>query len=247
MNDPRETAAETSTEPFISHLVELRRRVIRALLAVALVFVGLVGWAADIFRLLARPLLMNLPKDGKMIVTDVTGSFFVPVKVTLLLALVIALPFVLYQLWAFVAPGLYRHEKRWIAPLVGSSYALFLAGMAFAYFAVFPAVFRIMAHYNAPLGVQMTTDISHYLSFVLTLFVAFGMAFEVPVAVVLLVCTGALTVAKLNKSRPYVIVGAFIVAAVATPPDVISQLMLAVPLVVLFEAGLLAARVMTRR
>ncbi len=238
---------ETSTASFISHLVELRRRVIRALLAVALVFLGLAGWAADIFRWLARPLRMNLPENGKMIVTDVTGSFFVPIKVTLLLALVIALPFVLYQLWAFVAPGLYRHEKKWIAPLIGSSYALFLAGMAFAYFLVFPAVFRIMAHYNAPLGVQMTTDIGHYLSFVLTLFVAFGMAFEVPVAVVLLVHTGALTVEKLKKSRPYVIVGAFIVSAVVTPPDVISQLMLAVPLVALYEAGLCAARVMTRR
>ncbi|CCD29494.1 Sec-independent protein translocase protein TatC [Candidatus Glomeribacter gigasporarum BEG34] len=243
MNDQHTTSADS----FISHLVELRRRVIRALLAVALVFLGLVGWAADIFRWLARPLLMNLPKDGKMIVTDVTGSFFVPVKVTLLLALVIALPFVLYQLWAFVAPGLYRHERKWIAPLVGSSYALFLAGMAFAYFVVFPTVFRIMAHYNAPLNVQMTTDISHYLSFVLTLFVAFGMAFEVPVAVVLLVHTGALTVEKLKKSRPYAVVGAFIVAAIVTPPDVISQLMLAVPLVALYEAGLWAARVITRR
>src|SRR5260364_80611 len=239
MNDQHTTSADS----FISHLVELRRRVIRALLAVALVFLGLVGWAADIFRWLARPLLMNLPKDGKMIVTDVTGSFFVPVKVTLLLAL----PCVLYQLWAFVAPGLYRHEGKWIAPLVGSSYALFLAGMAFAYFVVFPTVFRIMAHYNAPLNVQMTTDISHYLSFVLTLFVAFGMAFEVPVAVVLLVHTGALTVEKLKKSRPYAVVGAFIVAAIVTPPDVISQLMLAVPLVALYEAGLWAARVITRR
>src|SRR5260363_104531 len=180
MNDQHTTSADS----FISHLVELRRRVIRALLAVALVFLGLVGWAADIFRWLARPLLMNLPKDGKMIVTDVTGSFFVPVKVTLLLALV-----------------------------------------------------------NA----QMTTDISHYLSFVLTLFVAFGMAFEVPVAVVLLVHTGALTVEKLKKSRPYAVVGAFIVAAIVTPPDVISQLMLAVPLVALYEAGLWAARVITRR
>lgn len=238
---------EKSVDTLISHLVELRQRVIRALLAVVLVFLGLIGWSADIFHWLARPLLLNLPQDGKMIVTDVTGSFFVPLKVTLLLAWVIALPFVLHQLWAFVAPGLYKHEKKWIAPLVASSYALFLSGMAFAYFVVFPAVFRIMAHYNAPLNVQMMTDISHYLSFVLTLFIAFGMAFEVPVAVVLLVHTGVLTVEKLKQSRPYVIVGAFVVAAVVTPPDVISQLMLAVPLVVLYEVGIGAARIIAKR
>ena len=167
MSDPQQNKDEAVEETFISHLVELRDRIIRAGISVIVVFIGLVYWAPDIFKLLARPLMQNLPKDGKMIVTDVTGSFFVPMKVTMLVAFVIALPFVLYQIWAFVAPGLYQHEKKLVAPLVGSSYTLFLCGMAFAYFVVFPTIFRVMAHYNAPLGAEMTTDIDNYLSFVL--------------------------------------------------------------------------------
>jgi sec-independent protein translocase protein TatC len=242
VSDPQQNQSEGAEETFISHLVELRDRIIRAGISVIIVFVGLVYWAPDIFRLLARPLMMNLPKDGKMIVTDVTGSFFVPMKVTMMVALVIALPFVLYQIWAFVAPGLYQHEKKLVAPLVGSSYTLFLCGMAFAYFVVFPTIFRVMAHYNAPLGAQMTTDIDNYLSFVLTMFLAFGVTFEVPIVVVLLVRMGILTVPKLKQIRPYVVVGAFVVAAVVTPPDVFSQLILAVPLIVLYEAGIIAAR-----
>lgn len=242
MSDPQQTQDEGTEETFISHLVELRDRIIRAGISVIVVFVGLVYWAPDIFRLLARPLMQNLPRDGKMIVTDVTGSFFVPMKVTMLVAFVIALPFVLYQIWAFVAPGLYQHEKKLVAPLVGSSYTLFLCGMAFAYFVVFPTIFRVMAHYNAPLGAEMTTDIDNYLSFVLTMFLAFGVTFEVPIIVVLLVRMGVLTVKKLKEIRPYVIVGAFIVAAVVTPPDVFSQLILALPLIVLYEAGIIAAR-----
>jgi sec-independent protein translocase protein TatC len=206
------------------------------------VFIGLVYWAPDIFRLLARPLMQNLPKDGKMIVTDVTGSFFVPMKVTMLVAFVIALPIVLYQIWAFVAPGLYQHEKKLVGPLVGSSYTLFLCGMAFAYFVVFPTIFRVMAHYNAPLGAEMTTDIDNYLSFVLTMFIAFGVTFEVPIVVVLLVRMNVVTLKKLKEIRPYVIVGAFVISAVVTPPDVFSQLILAIPLVVLYEAGIIAAR-----
>jgi sec-independent protein translocase protein TatC len=186
--------------------------------------------------------MMNLPKDGKMIVTDVTGSFFVPMKVTMLVAFVIALPIVLYQIWAFVAPGLYQHEKKLVMPLVSSSYLLFLCGMAFAYFVVFPTIFRVMAHYNAPLGAEMTTDIDNYLSFVLTMFLAFGVTFEVPIVVVLLVRMGILTVPKLKQIRPYVVVGAFVVSAVVTPPDVFSQLILAIPLIVLYEAGIIAAR-----
>ena len=207
------------------------------------VFVCLVYWAPNIFHLLARPLLDNLPAGGKMIVTDVTGSFFVPMKVTMMVALVIALPVVLYQLWAFVAPGLYAHEKRLVMPLVGSSYALFLAGMSFAYFLVFPTIFRVMAHYNAPLGAQMSTDIDKYLSFALTTFLAFGATFETPIVVVLLVGMGVLTIKKLKKIRPYVVVGAFVVAAVVTPPDVFSQLILAVPLILLYEVGIIAARI----
>ena len=242
MSDPQQTRDEGGEETFISHLVELRDRIIRAGISVIVVFLGLVYWAPDIFRLLARPLLQNLPKGGKMIVTDVTGSFFVPMKVTMLVALVIALPFVLYQIWAFVAPGLYQHEKKLVVPLVGSSYALFLCGMAFAYFVVFPTIFRVMAHYNAPLGAEMSTDIDNYLSFVLTMFVAFGVTFEVPIVVVLLARMGLVTVKKLKEIRPYVIVGAFVVSAVVTPPDVFSQLILAIPLIVLYEAGIIAAR-----
>lgn len=242
MSDPQQTQDEGTEETFISHLVELRDRIIRAGLAVIVVFIGLVYWAPDIFRLLARPLMQNLPKDGKMIVTDVTGSFFVPMKVTMLVAFVIALPIVLYQIWAFVAPGLYQHEKKLVGPLVGSSYTLFLCGMAFAYFVVFPTIFRVMAHYNAPLGAEMTTDIDNYLSFVLTMFLAFGVTFEVPIVVVLLVRMNVLTIKKLKEIRPYVIVGAFVISAVVTPPDVFSQLILAIPLIVLYEAGIIAAR-----
>ncbi|WP_345811938.1 twin-arginine translocase subunit TatC [Paraburkholderia sp. PREW-6R] len=242
MSDPQQTHNEGTEETFISHLVELRDRIIRAGLAVIVVFVGLVYWAPDIFRLLARPLMQNLPKDGKMIVTDVTGSFFVPMKVTMMVAFVIALPIVLYQIWAFVAPGLYQHEKKLVGPLVGSSYTLFLCGMAFAYFVVFPTIFRVMAHYNAPLGAEMTTDIDNYLSFVLTMFIAFGVTFEVPIVVVLLVRMNLVTLKKLKEIRPYVIVGAFVISAVVTPPDVFSQLILAVPLIVLYEAGIIAAR-----
>jgi len=239
VSDPQ--PSQPAEDTFISHLIELRDRLIRAGVAVLVVFLGLVYWAPDIFHLLARPLLQNLPKDGHMIVTDITGSFFVPMKVTMVVALVIALPVVLYQVWAFIAPGLYQHEKRLVVPLVSSSYLLFLCGMAFAYFLVFPTIFRVMAHYNAPLGAQMSTDIDKYLSFVLTTFLAFGMTFEVPIIVVLLVRMGWLSIAKLKQIRPYVVVGAFIVAAVVTPPDVFSQLILAVPLILLYEVGILAA------
>jgi sec-independent protein translocase protein TatC len=242
VSDPQLNQTEGTEETFISHLVELRDRIIRAGIAVIVVFLGLVYWAPDIFRLLARPLMVNLPKDGKLIVTDVTGSFFVPMKVTMMVALVIALPVVLYQIWAFVAPGLYQHEKKLVVPLVGSSYTLFLCGMAFAYFVVFPTIFRVMAHYNAPLGAEMNTDIDNYLSFVLTMFIAFGVTFEVPIVVVILVRMGLLTVKKLRQIRPYVIVGAFIVSAVVTPPDVFSQLILALPLIILYEVGIIAAR-----
>jgi len=246
VSDPQQNRDEGTEETFISHLVELRDRIIRAGISVIVIFLGLVYWAPDIFRLLARPLMQNLPQGGKMIVTDVTGSFFVPMKVTMLVAFVIALPFVLYQLWAFVAPGLYQHEKKLVMPLVASSYTLFLCGMAFAYFVVFPTIFRVMAHYNAPLGAEMTTDIDNYLSFVLTMFLAFGVTFEVPIVVVLLVRMGVLTIKKLKEVRPYVVVGAFIVAAVVTPPDVFSQLILALPLIVLYEAGIIAARLFVR-
>lgn len=241
--DPQE---ESQQETFISHLVELRQRVVKAVAGVILVFVALVYWAPDIFNLFSRPLIESLPSGGKMIVTDVTGSFFVPMKVTMLVAFLIALPWVLYQIWQFVAPGLYQHEKRLIMPLVTSSYVLFLAGVAFAYFLVFPTVFHFMAHYNAPLGAEMSTDIDKYLSFAMTTFLAFGITFEVPVVVIVLVRFGVVELEKLREIRPYVIVGAFIIAAIVTPPDVLSQLLLAVPLILLYELGLIMAKIIGR-
>jgi len=183
-----------------------------------------------------------LPAGGKMIVTDVTGSFFVPMKVTMLVAFIIALPVVIYQLWAFIAPGLYQHERKLVIPLVVSSYSLFIFGMAFAYFLVFPTVFNFMASYNAPLGAEMSTDIDKYLSFAMNTFLAFGLTFEVPVVVVVLVRMGMVPLAKLKEIRPYVIVGAFVISAIVTPPDVLSQLLLAVPMTLLYELGLLVAR-----
>jgi len=245
VSDPQQS--QPAEDTFISHLIELRDRIIRAGASVIVVFLALVYWAPNIFHLLARPLLQNLPKDGRLIVTDVTGSFFVPMKVTMMVALVIALPVVLYQIWAFIAPGLYQHEKRLVLPLVSSSYLLFLCGMSFAYFLVFPTIFRVMAHYNAPLGAQMSTDIDKYLSFALTTFLAFGMTFEVPIVVVLLVRMGILSIAKLKQIRPYVVVGAFVVAAVVTPPDVFSQLILAIPLILLYEVGIVAAWLLVRQ
>ena len=227
-------------DTFISHLMELRDRLLRCLIAIALVFVCLFPWAKDLYSLLAQPLLAVLPQGGQMIATDVVGVFLVPVKVAGMVAIMITMPYLLYQLWAFVAPGLYAHEKKLVVPLVLTSSLLFLAGMSFAYFLVFPVVFKFMASI-APEGVAWMTDIDKYLSFVLTMFIAFGITFEVPVAVVLLVRMGVISVAKLKEIRPYVVVGAFVVGAVFTPPDVVSQLMLAFPLWLLYEIGILAA------
>jgi sec-independent protein translocase protein TatC len=227
-------------DTFISHLVELRQRLLRALLAVLLVFLCLFPWAKDIYALMAKPLLAVLPQGGQMIATDIVGVFLVPLKVTLLVALVTALPYVLFQIWSFIAPGLYPHERRFGLPLIITSFLLFLTGMAFAYFLVFPTVFRFMASV-APAGVAWMTDIDKYWSFVLTMFVAFGVTFEVPVAVVLLVRMNVVTTAKLREIRPYVAVGAFVIGAIFTPPDVVSQLLLAVPLWLLYEAGIIVA------
>jgi len=228
-------------DTLISHLIELRGRLLRSMCAVLIVFLCLLPWAKELYTLLAQPLLATLPQGGRMIATDVVGVFVVPLKVALLTALLIALPYVLYQTWAFVAPGLYAHEKRLVLPLTIASSLLFLIGMAFAYFLVFPLVFRFMVSV-VPAGVAWMTDIDKYLSFVLTMFVAFGVAFEVPVVIVLLVRTGIVGIEKLREVRPYVIVGAFVIGAVLTPPDVISQLMLAVPLWLLYEIGILVAR-----
>lgn len=214
-------------------------------MALLLIFVCLFPWAADLYALLAQPLLAKLPQGGQMIATDVTTPFFVPVKVALMTAFLVALPYILFQIWSFIAPGLYAHEKRWIVPLVVASLLLFLSGMAFAYFAVFPMVFGFITA-SAPKGVAVMTDIDKYLSFVMSMFLAFGVTFQVPVAVVAGVKTGFVSVAKLREIRRYVIVGAFIVGAVLTPPDVVSQFMLAVPLWLLYEAGIWVAVWMTR-
>jgi len=225
----------------MSHLVELRDRLLRCVIALVLVFICLFPWARDLYSMLAKPLLASLPAGGQLIATEVTAPFLVPIKVTLMAALVIALPYLLYQIWAFVAPGLYAHEKKLVMPLVTTSTVLFLCGMAFAYFLVFPIVFHFIISV-APEGVAVMTDIGKYLDFVLTLFLAFGVTFEVPVAVVILVRMGMVSVAKLREIRPYVIVGAFVIGAIFTPPDVVSQVMLAVPLWVLYELGIFVAQ-----
>ena len=232
-------------ETFLSHLIELRARLVRAIVAVLVVMLCLFPWAKEIYSALAAPLLHALPKGATMIATDVTGTFFVPLKVTLMAAFLIALPYVLWQVWAFVAPGLYQHERRLAMPVLVSSFLCFLAGMAFAYFIVFPIAFGFFAGY-APAGVTMMTDIDKYLSFVLTMFIAFGITFETPVVVIVLVRFGIVSLEKLRAMRPYMIVGAFVIGAVFTPPDVVSQLLLAVPLWLLFELGLLLARFVQR-
>lgn len=236
---------EQQEDSFISHLVELRDRLLRAVVAVVVVFVCLMPWAGDIYDILAHPMMTALPEGTKMIATGVVTPFFVPMKVTLLVAFVIALPFVLYQAWCFIAPGLYAHEKRLGLPLVVGSTVLFLAGMAFCYFFVFGTVFKFIAQF-APKSITPAPDIEQYLAFVMSMFLAFGITFEVPVIVIVLVKLGIVDVAKLKEARPYVIVGAFVIAAVVTPPDVVSQLMLAVPMCLLYELGIFLSRFVTR-
>jgi sec-independent protein translocase protein TatC len=243
MTDPTATP-DGPQETFISHLIELRTRLMRSIISVVVVLLCLVPWAKEIYALLAAPLLHALPKGATMIATDVTGTFFVPLKVTLMTAFLVALPYVLWQAWAFVAPGLYQHEKRLALPVLISSCVFFLIGMAFAYFVVFPVAFTFFAAY-APAGVTMMTDIDKYLSFVLTMFIAFGLTFEVPVVVIVLVRMRVVSLEKLRAIRPYVIVGAFVVGAIFTPPDVVSQLLLAVPMWLLYELGLIMARLVT--
>jgi sec-independent protein translocase protein TatC len=233
-------------QPFISHLIELRDRLLRVVAAVLLVFLGLFPFANDIYTLLARPLMRHLPEGTSMIATEVASPFLTPFKLALVLAFFIAIPYVLYQAWAFVAPGLYRHEKRLVLPLVVSSTLLYYLGMAFAYFVVFPIVFGFFISV-APEGVAVMTDIAAYLDFVLKLFFAFGVAFEVPVATVLLVVTGMTTAQALAEKRPYIIVGVFVIAMLLTPPDVVSQTLLALPVWSLFELGVLMARLIEHR
>jgi len=239
--------SEQQQDTFISHLVELRDRLLRSLLAVALAFIVLFLYpgSGPIYDFLAAPLTQALPEGTKMIATGVITPFMVPVKVTLLVALIVVLPYVLYQAWAFVAPGLYVHEKRLALPLVVASSVLFLAGIAFCYYFVFGKVFAFINSF-APQSITPAPDIEAYFSFVLTMFLAFGVTFEIPVVVVVLARAGIVTIEQLKSARPYVIVGAFVVAAVVTPPDVLSQLLLAIPMCLLYELGLFLARFMVK-
>ena len=239
---------DSSQDTFISHLIELRTRLLRAVMAVLVIFVVLFIYPGPsvIYDILAQPMLASLPQGTRMIATGVITPFMVPIKVTLLAAFVLALPVVLYQAWAFVAPGLYRHEQRLALPLIVSSTLLFLLGMAFCYFVVFHTVFSFIAHF-APQSITPAPDIEAYVNFVLTMFIAFGVTFEVPIAVILLVKTGIVTVKKLREVRGYVVVGAFVLAAVVTPPDVLSQILLAAPLCLLYEIGILAAAAIEKR
>ena len=230
----------------ISHLLELRDRLLRSLVAVFVVFLPLVFFSNQLFTLVARPLLEKLPEGTSLIATSVVAPFMTPLKLALIGALFIAMPYVLYQVWSFVAPGLYRHERRFAMPLFMSSVVLFYVGVAFAYFVVFPLMFAFLTS-TTPEGVQMMTDMSSYLDFVLLLFFAFGVAFEVPVAVVLLAATGLVKVEALKKHRGYVILGIFIVAAILTPPDAVSQTFMALPMYVLYELGILLAQYLVRQ
>jgi sec-independent protein translocase protein TatC len=240
----QDTAGE---ETFISHLVELRDRLVKASIGIAVMCAALMLWPgpAHIYDLLAAPMLAALPVGSKMIATGVVAPFLVPMKVTLLLAFIIALPWVFYQAWAFVAPGLYAHEKRLVLPLVISSSILFIAGVAFCYFFVFGRVFHFISEFS-PSSIAVTPDIENYLDFVMSMCLAFGCAFEVPVVVVILVRMGIVSIEKLRSIRPYAIVGAFVIAAIVTPPDVVSQLALAIPMCLLFELGLIMAPVFVR-
>lgn len=240
---PETDVIEVVKESFMSHLVELRDRLLRTVIVLALVFIVMFLYPGPsvIYDFLAQPMLASLPEGTRMIATGVITPFMVPVKVTMLASFMVALPFVLYQAWAFVAPGLYRHEQRLALPLIVSSSLLFLAGMAFCYFVVFQTVFAFIASF-APQSITPAPDIEAYLNFVMSMFIAFGITFEVPIAVILLVRFGIVTVEKLKEIRGYVVVAAFVIAAVITPPDVVSQFMLAVPLWVLYEVGILFAR-----
>ena len=238
---------DTDTEqPLIAHLAELRNRLLRSLACVFVIFLGLSVFANDIYALVAGPLLAQLPEQSSMIATEVAAPFLVPFKLTFFVAVLVSVPYLLYQAWAFVAPGLYQNERRLVLPLISSSVLLFYLGIAFAFYIVFPLLFAFLTS-TAPVGVTVMTDIGHYLNFILKMFFAFGVAFEVPIAIILLVWTGIATVESLAKKRPYIIVGAFAAGMLLTPPDIISQVMLAVPVWLLFELGLILGRFVKRR
>lgn len=232
--------------PFMSHLVELRDRLLRAVLVILVIFLILFSFSNDLYSLLAEPLLIHLPTGSSMIATEVASPFLTPFKLAMMTSIFISMPFLLYQLWAFIAPGLYKHEKSLAFPLLFSSIILFYLGMIFAYFVVFPLMFQFFTGIALE-GVTMMTDITKYLDFVLKMFFAFGMAFEVPIATILVISTGMTTADKLAEKRPYIIVVAFVAAMLLTPPDVVSQLLLAIPMWILFEFGLIFSRILTRK
>ena len=240
--DPMRPSADADASGrLLDHLIELRTRLLRAVAGLVLVFVALLPFANRLYALLALPLLDKLPKGGQLIATEVASPFFAPLKLAFFVALVIAMPWLLYQLWAFVAPGLYKRERRLALPLLASALVLFYAGCAFAYFVVLPAVFTFLNKVT-PVGVTMMTDISNYLDFVLVIFLAFGASFELPVALVILALLGWVTPKQLREWRGYAVVGIFVLAAIITPPDVVSQMLLAVPMILLYEAGIIASR-----
>ncbi len=242
---PEESTAPASHAPLVEHLIELRTRVLRIVLSVLVVFIGLFYFANDIYAFISQPLRSILPAGAQMIATEVASPFLAPFKLTLFTAFLVSVPYILYQIWSFIAPGLYAHEKKLAFPLLGSSIVLFYAGMAFAYYAVFPLLFAFFTT-AAPEGVAVMTDINAYLSFVLKLFFAFGIAFEIPVATVLLVLAGVTNVESLVAKRSYVILGCFVVGMLLTPPDIFSQTLLAVPMWLLFEVGILISRLLPK-
>lgn len=233
--------AVDDTQPLISHLIELRKRLLNSIIAVLVIFLCLVYFSNDIYQLVSAPLIKQLPAGASMIATDVASPFLAPIKLTIIVSLFLSVPVILYQVWAFVAPALYRHERKLVMPLLFSSSFLFYLGMAFAYFIVFPLAFSFFAR-TAPQGVTIATDINNYLDFVMTLFIAFGVSFEVPIAIVLLCWTGVTTPEDLRAKRPYVLVGAFVVGMLLTPPDIFSQTLLAIPMYCLFEVGVFVSR-----
>ncbi|WP_392559293.1 twin-arginine translocase subunit TatC [Orbus mooreae] len=230
-----------NTLPLMGHLLELRTRLLRSLICIVIIFLALLYFSNDIYAIVANPLVRQLPEGSVMIATDIAAPFFTPIKLTAIVALFVSIPYILYQVWGFIAPALYQKEKRLVLPLVISSTTLFYIGLAFAYFVVFPLAFYFFIN-TAPADVAINTDITKYLDFVMTLFVVFGFAFEVPVAIILLCWTGITSPASLKKKRPYIIVGVFTVAMFLTPPDVFSQTLLAIPMCLLFEIGLFFAR-----
>ncbi|MCA8866099.1 twin-arginine translocase subunit TatC [Vreelandella sp. F11] len=244
--DSKEPREEQSQAPLIEHLIELRSRLMRAVIVILVVFLGLYAFANDIYTFVAEPLMALLPEGSQMIATEVASPFLAPFKLTLVVAVFIAIPFVLHQAWAFIAPGLYDNEKALAIPILVSSIALFYGGAAFAYYVVFPLLFEFFTQ-TGPENVAVMTDINQYLNFVLKLFFAFGVAFEIPIATFLLIQSGATTVESLSKKRPYIILGCFVVGMLLTPPDVISQSLLAIPMYLLYEVGLLFGRLVRKR